>query len=467
MNYGLVLISPMILVRLLSESDFGRYREFLVYVTLLTGIASFGINSSLLRFVPHDPRSTWCFVNQAVAMTFVSSAVIVGAMLLLNALFDGRLVGEYAFPVALYVLVSVNLDFWEFLWLAERRSSAVLRYSTARLVARIIVVTGAAALTRDVRTIIWALIGLEGARLMISGLAWLPRAYRAPSNGAQGWREQWRYCFPFGSALTVATLAKSMAPLFVAKVLGPAALAQFVIGTYLQPVVNTIRNSLSDVVLPEMSAKKTGPSLERLDLWRRTSIVTAILLFGPSVVLARFADVLIVTLFSETYRPAVVVFQIYLLMFLREALDLGVPLRAINRNAPILYSNLIAALVAGVLLILMIPAWGLIGAVTAVVISRFIEGAYLATQLAHAYELRLSELAPWKDLLKVLFAALLAGVVLLGDFWNELGFFGIVPAGLLYLIVFAVLLSRLNVQEAHTLLSRLRSTPALVLRRLQ
>ena len=39
MNYGLVLISPMVLVRLLSADDFGRYREFLVYAGLLGGIA--------------------------------------------------------------------------------------------------------------------------------------------------------------------------------------------------------------------------------------------------------------------------------------------------------------------------------------------------------------------------------------------------------------------------------------------
>jgi O-antigen/teichoic acid export membrane protein len=468
MNYGLVLISPMVLVRLLTDEDFGRYREFLVYVTLLSGISAFGINSNLLRFVPERPESKWQFVNQTVVMTFVSSVLVIVSMLLLNWVFAGKLVEAYAIPIALYVVLSVNVDFWEFLWLAEKRSSAVLRYTTARLLARIAVVTATAALTEDVSTIVWSLIWLEAIRLAISAVAWRSKAKEAPSGTPVNWREQLEYCLPFGAALVVVTISKSVGPLVVAKMMGPAALAQYAIGTYLQPVINVVRNSLSDVVLPEMTSQKgaTQP-LDRLRLWRSSTVVTGIFLFAAAVFLWRFADVLIVTLFSETYRPAVVIFQIFLLIFLRETLDFGIPLRAINRNAPILHSNLIALVLRTGLLVLMIPAWGLVGAVWAIVISRLVEGVYLATRLASAYEVPMRALAPWKDLMKVLVAAVLSGVVLLGDFWTDhLGFFGMIPAGLLYVLVFALLLSRLSIPEVDRILEKLRSTHGAALRRL-
>jgi len=54
-NYGLLLISPIVLVRLLTVGEFGRYREFLVYSSVLASIAAFGIPNSLLYFVPADP----------------------------------------------------------------------------------------------------------------------------------------------------------------------------------------------------------------------------------------------------------------------------------------------------------------------------------------------------------------------------------------------------------------------------
>jgi O-antigen/teichoic acid export membrane protein len=466
MNYGLVLISPMILVRLLSIEEFGSYREFLVYVGLVGGVASFGINTSLLRFVPIYPQSTLQFVNQSAVMTFVSSVIVTGCMLVLDALFGGDLVGHYAIPVALYVMLSVNMDFWEFLWLAERRSSAVLRYTTARLIARIATVTTVAILTRDVATVIWSLICLESARLIISTIGWRVRARTAHPEGVSSWREQWKYCLPFGTAMVFNSVNVSIGALFIAKMMGPAALAHFTIGTYLQPVTNVVRNSLSDVILPEMASRAAKSQADPLQLWRRTTVVTAIILFGASVLLARFADVLVVTLFSEEYRPAVLIFQIYLLVFLRQTLDFGIPLRALNRNAPILHANVISLVVRVVLMIFAIPLWGLLGAVVAIVIARFAEGAYLAFVLAREYKTPLRLLAPWKDLVVILCIAVLAGAVLMGEFWTDrLGILGLIPAGVVYVMAYALLLWRTNIPEVGLLLEKLRSAPAVVLRR--
>ena len=466
MNHGLILISPMILVRLLSVEDFGRYREFLLYVGLLVTIAAFGINSSLLRFVPGSAQQGWRYVNQAVLMTFVSSVVVTTGLVLLNFLFDGKLVGDYAVPVALYVLFYVNIDFWEPFFLAEKRSFAVLRYTTGRLIARIVVVTVTAALTRDVGTIIFALICLEAVRLAISAISWRIRARTVEVTEPPRWREHLRYALPFGSALIVTTLNKSLGALFVAKMLGPVALAHYAIGTYLQPVVSVIRNSLSDVVLPEMVSRERNGGASQLELWKRTTVVTAILLVAAGVLLGRFADVLVTTLFSEAYRPAVIIFQLYLLVFLREAIDFGIPLRAADRTAPILHSTLIAIVINILLMFVLTPLWGALGAVVALVISRFVEGGYLAVRAAHACNTTVRELVPWSDLLKVAFAAAVAGAFLYMQPWTEpLGLFGVALGGAIFMVLFVLLLSALRVPEAALLLQKLRSAPALVLRR--
>lgn len=465
MNQGLVLISPVVLVRMLSVEDFGRYREFLLYVTVLTSVAAFGINSSLLRFVPDNPQSAWRFVNQSVLMTFASSILVTGSMLTLNAILEGRLVGDYAAPVALYVFLFVNLDFWEFLWLAEKRSFAVLGYTTGRLIARIVVVITAAALTNDVATIIWSLISLEATRLLISAIGWRSRARAVRTQKPAMWREQLQHCLPFGAALILVTLNKSMAGLFIAKILGPVALAHYAIGAYVQPVIAALRNSLSDVLLPEMVTRNRELQSDRLFLWRRATVVTAIFLVAAGVVLARFSEVLVITLFSEKYRPAVAIFQLYLLVFLRESIDFGVPLRAINRTTPILRSSVLAIAVNAVLMFILLPLWGVIGAVAAFLISRVIEGAYLGLQTMRAYEVSLRQLASWKDLGKVVVAAGLAAIVLYGGFWTQhLRFAGVILGGTAYLAVFASLLVLLRVPEATMLLQYVRSAPASVLK---
>lgn len=460
MNYGLILISPMILVRLLSVEDFGRYREFLLYVGLLVTVASFGINSSLLRFVPGNVQTGWRYVNQAVLMTFVTSVVVTSGMVALNYLFDGKLVGEYAIPVALYVFFYVNIDFWEPFFLAEKRSFAVLRYTTGRLVARITVVTVTAWWTRDVGTIIAALICLEAMRLTISAVSWRVRARDVQVTEPPRWREHLNYAVPFGSALILTTLNKSMGALFVTKFLGPVALAHYAIGTYLQPVISVIRNSLSDVVLPEMVSNDRNSPAGKLELWQRTTVVTAILLIAAGVVLGRFADTIVTTLFSDAYRPAVVLFQVYLLVFLREAIDFGIPLRATDRTTAILHSNLIALAVNGLLMLALTPLWGALGAVVALVISRFIEGAYLATRAARAYDMTVRTLVPWGHLLKVMFAALVAGALLFVQPWTDhLGLFGVVLGSIAFVILFALVLWGLRIPEVSLVLRRVRSAP--------
>ena len=272
------MISPLILARLLTVADFGRYREFLLYVTVLTGIAAFGINSSLLRFVPRDPVQGWRFVNQSIVLTLVGSTLVGAATLLLNAISGGKLLGPYALPAVIYTSLFVNFDFWEALWLAERRPYSVWGYTTGRLLARISVVTISAALTRDVNAIIWSLIGLETVRVALAMHGWYVRNRVVPKDTAGSWAEQLRYCVPFGFALILATLNKSLGGLFVTKMLGPIALAHYAIGIYAQPVITVLRNAISDVLLGEMAGRRQDDRAGVLALWRRSSVVTFIML---------------------------------------------------------------------------------------------------------------------------------------------------------------------------------------------
>lgn len=417
-------------------------------MTVLTGIAAFGINGSLLRFVPRDSLSGWRFVNQSIVMTLVGSTLVAVATLALNTIFDGALVGEYALPAVIYMWLFVNFDFWEALWLAERRPYSMWGYTTGRLLARITVVTVAAALAHDVYVIIWSLIGLETVRVLVAIHGWYGRNRVAPKGGSSSWAEQLRYCVPFGFALILGTLNKSLGGLFIAKLLGPIALAHYAIGAYVQPAVTVLRNSLSDVLLGEMASRGRDDKAGVLALWRRSTVVAFILLLASGVLLARFADTIVTTLFSDAYRPAVPVFQLYVLSLLRESFDFSVALRTIDRTAPMLRSNLLALLLNACLMLLMVPRWGLIGAVGAFVIAGLIEGTYLASQTLRAYQIGLRDLADWTDLLKTVAAAAVAAVLLYGSFWTDsLGLVGVVVASALYLLAFVLLLRLAGVRE--------------------
>lgn len=458
MNQGLILISPMLLTRLLSVEEFGQYREFLLYATVMDVLAAYNISTSLLRFVSHQPEHRQQYVDQALLMTLSTSTLVIVGTAVLNWIFDGALVGDYMLPLGIFLFVYVNFDFWENLWLAQRRVGAVFAYTTGRLIARILTVVTAAWLTSDVHVMIWSLVTLETLRFVASLCAWARYRQRGQPRLDSAWREQLRFVGPTGAATVLLALNKAMGSLYIAKFLGPVALAHYAIGTYMRPIITVLRNSMSDALLPEMSLQARSPQHGgSLVLWRRMTVVAAIMLIPAAVLLARFADTIVVTLFSEEYRLAVPVFQIYLLVLFREVADFAVPLRAINRTAPLMQANFLSLVSNAILLTFLLPTVGLLGAAAAYIVSRMVEAVYLGRQTAKAYAISARELIKWGDIGKVALAAALASITLAGSFWTStLGLFGVLAAGCCFMAVYVPLLLLLRIPEALQLKERLQ-----------
>jgi O-antigen/teichoic acid export membrane protein len=216
-------------------------------------------------------------------------------------------------------------------------------------------------------------------------------------------------------------------------------------------------------VLPELAALKHAQGEEALSLWRRSTVVSMILLIAAAVVLFEFAHILVVTLFSASYEPAVVIFQIYVLVLVREVFDFGVALRAVNRTSPIVRSSLLAIVLNMLLLLVLVPMLGLPGAAVAFIVSRWAEGLVLGRSTLRAYDIGIKDLARWRDLGKIALAALGGSVVFYGSFWtDQLGIAGVFVGSAVFMILFVALLALLRVPEALSMLDRLRKAERLL-----
>jgi len=457
-NYGLMMVSPIILVRLLSVEQFGHYREFLLYVSVLQSIALFSINHSLLYCIPAQPRSRWRTVRQTAILIACSSVLVVGLTAAIDAASGGRVIGPLLLPVCAFTLVSTNLDFWDYYWVATERPGLVLAYSSVRLAARVVVAVVVAALTHRVLIIIWALVALEGLRLALTMVAFLIADKSATEPPlAEPWREQLRYCLPSGIAWVLSTCNRNIGAIAVVKVLGAAPLAEYSIGKYGEPVVVTLRSSVSGVLLPEMVKRGRGSRQASIGLWQRATVVNAIMLFPVAVLLTRYARPLVATVFGASYVSAALVLQIYMLIVIREVFDFAPALRALNRNRPLVESSVASLIVSAALLVPLVPAAGIAGAMLAIAIGTLVDAGWLAYRTSTAYQLSLRHLVPWGGVGKTAAAALLAGAILATSAWTQmLGFGGIVLAGAAYVALFTLLVLALRVPEAYELIGWLR-----------
>jgi len=464
-NYGLMIVSPVILVRFLKVDDFGRYREFLLYASILQSVATFAIPDSQLYFIPAHPGSIWRIVRETNLLTAVVSSLVIGGFLLLDAVMGGGLVGPYLLPVVLYVVLSVNIDFWEPFWLAIHRPLPVFVYSAGRLTARMLVVVCAAVLTTDVMTIIWSLIGLESLRVTVSALMWrkLDKSAQEPPL-ARIRRDQLRFCIPMGLATLLFLASRNLGNVAVAKSLGAVALAQLTIGTYGEPILIALRNSISTALLPELVRRITGSREESLLLWKRTTVLNCVLMFPAAVILAWYAEPLIVNVFGVSYRPAIPILQIYGFVMVRACFDFSLLLRAINRTRPVVTGNLAAVIAAGLSLVFLLPVAGVVGAIIAVVISNFVEAAYLGWSVCRVYNVSAAKIVQWGAVAKVALCALAAAAVVFGASRGlRVGLFGVMIGSVVYLVTFVALLLATGVQEAAAVLRRVFSSISITL----
>ncbi len=460
-NYGLMLVSPIILARVLSVEDFGRYREFLLYGALLQAFGGFAIYDSLLYFIPAHPDNPWRIVRQTTALTFCATAVTSIVLVAADLATGGAVVGQYLWQLVLYLMLSVNVDFWEMYLLANHRSVAMFGYSAGRLIARLFVVTTVAALTHNVSMIIWSLIALEATRMVGSSIAlfMLDRSSREPPL-EEPWRGQLRFCLPSGTGGLIANANRYFASVFVAKMLGAASLAHFAIGRFPEPVIAVVRNAISAVVLPEM-VRRGRDRQAQFALWRGATVMNTMLLLPFIVLVIRYAEPAVTTLFGHDYAAAVPLMQIFMFAILRECFDFAPALRALNQVSPLVYSNLAALVGGAIAMALLVPPFGVNGAMAAAVLATYVDAVWQARSVAKRVGMTTSELIPWGSVGRAVLAAILACAVVISPIWTDtLGFAGVIFAGAAYMVAYVVLLKLFRVPEAEMLFASVRRTVA-------
>jgi O-antigen/teichoic acid export membrane protein len=130
-------------------------------------------------------------------------------------------------------------------------------------------------------------------------------------------------------------------------------------------------------------------------------------------------------------------------------------LKAINQTRYFLYGDVLAIVLNLALLTVLMPLMGLVGAVTAYVISSYAEGLYLGWWVTRLYGLPVSQFVPWRQLSRVALSSAIALAVTYLPFWSSrLAFLNMIVGSILYFVAYAALLMLLRIEEARQLADR-------------
>jgi O-antigen/teichoic acid export membrane protein len=410
---ALQLLTPIALVRLLDQSEFGEYRLFWLVANTAMLFLQLGVDRSLLYFLPRSTEEErQRFVNQTLVY-FLGVAVLASLFLVAGGPLLPASVGTLTEPA--YILTA-----FVFLWLASSpiqllpnadgniqwQARVIMVIATMRAV----IVVGAALLTSDIQIVFLALLGWAALQwaLLLHYVA-TRHGLRIRGITAESFSRQLNYALPFGVSRLFGGAARQGEQWLVAYLFSPAALAIFSIGLSFKVVLTLIRGSLGNAMLPRMSKSSAGGDMDRALQLNSRGNVAVVLLMAPAVAFIWvFGEPLVRLLYTQAYIDAVPILRIYMLTLLVMSTELATVLMVLEQGRHVAKVNFIALVVslltsyAGAR---MIGLQGVaIGALVGALVSRLLNYRHASKLL----ERPVSGLQDWPTLARIVAAAVVA-----------------------------------------------------------
>jgi len=397
LNQALALLSPLLLVRLLEISEYGRYRQFMATAMFITSLAGFALSANLNYLIARSPErqavdiTNTCLLMLAVSL--VSAFVVVVAR---QWIVPPEIASAWPL-LAIYVFMFLNLEVLVSYWLAHGKSVNVMGYTLAITVWRIATLLAATWWLKDVEMIFVTLVCAEAVKNLWIYL-WLRRhgllVFRWDSAAM---REQVRLAAPLGAGSVLYKL-NDFGKVVVGNQMGPIPLAIYTTAAYQVPLVNIVQGALADVIFPDMVKRSRRDPAHGLLLWKRAQVLIFAAICPAWLLLTYWAEPLVRLLFTDAYVAAVPYFQVFLLLMVRQCFQFSTPLRSVEDNASFAHANLAALLINVGLIVALMPKFGLWGPTLGLVVGQTWTSVYLGVRILKRYKLPLSELCQWGKL---------------------------------------------------------------------
>ena len=409
---------PVLLVRLMPQTEYGIFKQAFLFVSTATNIATFGVGMSAFYFMPRHPERGGQIALNILVYNFVAGWIPLVALALypqlLRELFRTDALEPMAMLLGFLILTTLTSS------LVQQIPTALqdVRYSTIFIVGtqvgRAMLLAAAALWFRSVKSILIA--ALLNQVLSILVLFWYLHGKFPRFWTHFDWpffKEQLAYALPYGAFGLLWVIQKDLDNYFVSATLGPKDYAIYAVGWVDVPLLTLMLESIVSVMIVRVSSlQKEG---RKEDIRYVTAAATnrfAALQYPLFMMLFVAGHDLIVLLYTRTYERSANIFLVTLLLLPTGVFLLDPIVRAYKelRNFVLAIRIVIfAALFCALLPV--IHRWGMMGAAIAAVVAQTLERFIIASKAARAVEVSAHDLRLYSDLFKIVGVTIVGGVV--------------------------------------------------------
>ena len=414
LNIGL----PILLVRLLTRTEYGVYKEAFLFVGTAANVATFGVGMSAFYFMPRHPERGGQIALNILVYNFVAGWIplIVLAFYpqLLKSLFRTSALAPLAMLLGILVLLTLTSSLVQQVPIALQD----VRYSTIFIVGtqftRALLVAGAAILFRSIESLIVATIL---SQLLAAALLFWYLHDRFPRFWTHfDWRffkEQLAYALPYGAFGLLWVIQKDLDNYFVSASLGPGDYAIYAVGWLDVPLISLVLESVVSVMIVRVSTLQQEN--RKADIRYITAAATnrlSAMQFPLFMLLLVAGHDLIVLFYTKAYEKSANIFLISILLLPLSVFLLDPIVRAYKGLRNFLLVVRITIFV-GLFCVLfpVIRHFGMMGAAIAAVAAQALERIVIAWRAAKAVDATIKDVGLYRDLFKVTGVTIAAGLI--------------------------------------------------------
>jgi O-antigen/teichoic acid export membrane protein len=421
--FALASALPLILVRSLSQTEFGLYKQVFLVVNTAITMLPLGFAMSAFYFLPRCGREPGRVVFNIVLFHSMIGGLAGLALLvypgLLEVIFGSHELVVHAPGLALLVFLAIATSVLEIVAVANGEVAVAARLIVVTYLAKTLLLLGAVWLVPSIEALITAAAlhyVLQGALLFWYLGSRFPRFWAArdwPMLGAQ-----MGYALPLGAAGMLSMAQFDLHSYFVARSFDAATFAIYAVGCFQLPFLQIVNESVGAVMIPTVNRLQfENQPGEIVQLVARMMRKLAALYFPLYACLLVIGREFVTVLFTERYQASWPIFAVNLtlipLCILTAACD--PVLRAYPAYTSMLVRIRVALVAVSVLGLWIVTAqhW-LLGAIVVMVGVGLVDRLTVSVMLARVLHVGRRDLALFRDVAKLAAAAGLAGLLAAG-----------------------------------------------------
>jgi O-antigen/teichoic acid export membrane protein len=440
------MLLPILLVRILSQHEFGVYKQVFLFAGTATNFASFSVAVSAFYFMPRMPER-----GGQIALNIIVYNLVVGLIPLLvlasyppvlNLVFRSGDLEPYALLLGIFVLVLLNANLVETIPIAMQdvRNSTVFVVGTQ--LARAMLIVLAAVVFGTVHSVVLACI--LAALLSVAVLLRYLHQKFGPfwkHFDLHFFKEQLEYALPLGAYGIIWVFRKDLDNYFVSYMYSPAEYAIYAIGWLEVPVISLVLESMLSVMVVRISALHQEGRIEDIRIVLAQAIKRLSTIQFPIYALLLVAGRdLIVFFYTKRYEASAPIFYITITVILLNVFIYDPIVRAYIELRKFILLVRIAVFVALFLVLApVIHHFGMIGAAVTAVLGDLTERLIVGRRICHTIGVTRRDFLMLADVPRVAVVAAVAALVAAGVRHLALGqllFFRLAITGITFAAVY-------------------------------